>query len=187
MTKINTLLFAMILIADMLTGCKKDNDKIPDPPLHEGEVITSLRLTFTDSANSSNVATATFKDPDGDGGNAPTQFDTIRLDANKTYLVSILLLDETKTPADTISSEVKEEANDHHFFFHHTGVTVATTYLDEDTNTPPLPLGLKTRWKTGNAGNGTSQVILKHQPGEKDGTESPGETDIDITFRTEVQ
>ena len=186
MTKV---MFATAVIASAIVGCKKDKEEVPTPapPVNEEEVITTMKLIFTDSANTSNTVSATFKDPDGDGGSGATIFDTIMLQANKTYLVDILLLNETASPVDTISNEVAEEANDHHFFFHHTGVNIVTTYLDQDTNTPPLPVGLATKWKTGAVANGSSQVILKHQPGVKDGTETPGETDIEVTFATKIQ
>jgi hypothetical protein len=48
-------------------------------------------------------------------------------------------------------------------------------------------VGLQSQWTTGNAENGTTQIVLKHQPDVKDGTCAPGETDIDVTFVTEVQ
>jgi hypothetical protein len=186
MTKV---MFVAVVAASTIIGCKKDKDEVPNPPppANEEEVITTLKLIFTDSANTSNTITATFKDPDGDGGQGVTIHDTIQLQANKTYLVDILLLNEVASPVDTISNEVAEEANDHHFFFHYSGVNITTTYLDSDTNTPPLPLGLSTKWKTGAAANGTSQVILKHQPDVKDGSQAPGETDIDVTFQTKIE
>ncbi|MFN6038706.1 MAG: hypothetical protein ACK452_09590 [Bacteroidota bacterium] len=183
------LITSVFLLSVLSFSCKKD--KAPDPqtppPVNQGEVITTLKLIFTDSSNSSSVSAFVFKDADGEGGNGPTVFDTIKTQANKTYFVSILLLDETKNPVDTISNEVLEEANDHIFFFHHTGVNMNTSYLDQDSNNPPLPIGLSTKWKTGNVSNGTSQIILKHQPGTKNGSEIPGETDIDVIFQTKVE
>jgi hypothetical protein len=29
--------------------------------------------------------------------------------------------------------------------------------------------------------------VLKHQPGSKNGTEAPGETDVELNFYTQVQ
>lgn len=183
---------AFSLIAGMLamaTACKKDEDIKPvTPPVtNQQELITTVKLTFTDSANTSSVSTFTFNDPDGDGGAAPT-IDTIILAPNKTYLVSVLLLDATKTPVDTISNEVLEEANDHMLFYNHAGVGITTSYLDQDTNNPPLPIGLSTKWKTNaTTASGTSQVILKHQPGVKNGTMTPGDTDVDVVFPSRIQ
>lgn len=170
-------------------ACKKDKSQDPTnpAPVNPGELITTVSLIFTDSSNTSAAYTFTFKDTDGEGGNGPSVFDTIKIQANKTYYVSVLMLDETKTPTDTISNEVLNEANDHMIFFHHLGVNISTIYLDTDTNNPPLPIGISSKWKTGNVSNGNSHIILKHQPGTKNGTETPGETDVDITFNTLVE
>lgn len=173
----------------IVVGCKKDKNEVATPPVatNESEVITTLKLVFDDTTAANMDVVAVFDDQDGDGGNTPIQHDTIKLLANKIYHTTIYLLDKTKNPIDTISNEVKEEANDHHFFFNYSGVSVTSTYLDLDSNNPPLPLGLITRWVTGNASVGTSQIILKHQPGTKNGTQTPGETDIDVVFQTKIQ
>lgn len=170
----------------LFTSCKKDDDdpKNPGDP-NESELITTVRINFTDSAGTAPGVSVVFRDLDGEGGNAPTRFDTIRLQPSTTYYTEILLLNESALPADTISNEVAEEADDHLFFFLHTGVDITTTYLDQDSN--GLPLGLQTKWVTGAAGTGTSRVTLKHQPGVKDGSQAPGETDMELTFRSEVQ
>lgn len=188
-TKIKNILVAGLIISALFGGCKKDGNEVTDPktPENESEVITTIQLTFKDSADLSSSITATFKDPDGDGGKGPTVFDTIQLKSNKTYYATILLLDETKSPADTISNEVKKEGKDHLFFYHPTGPTVTVKYNDADTHSPPLPVGLSTIWKTGGVSTGTTKVILKHQPGVKNGTETPGDTDVDITFPTVVK
>lgn len=179
-----------ILAWTIFAGCKKDTDSpvIPPPPVNESEVMTTFRLTFVDSAGSAPTVTAQFRDPDGDGGNPPAQFDTIKLMSNNTYLAFILILDETKSPADTISKQIKAEANDHMFFFTPAaGVNETITILDYDTHTTPLPLGLQTKWKTGAVSAGTTGIVLRHQAGVKNGTYAPGETDINIIFQTLVQ
>jgi len=170
-------------------ACKKDDDSIsePPPPTNDEEVLTTFTIYFTDSANTSNVVSATFRDPDGDGGNPYVQFDTIKLQANKTYYAEVVILNETTTPTDTISKEIKNEANDHLFIFTSNGTNTSIIITDLDANTPPLPLVLQSKWKTGNVSLGTTQIVLKHQPGIKDGTAAPGVTDIDLTFQTKVQ
>lgn len=185
-TSILYIVSLTVVAATLFTSCKKDDDdpKNPGDP-NESELITTVRINFTDSAGTAPDVSVVFRDLDGDGGNAPTRFDTIRLQPSTTYFTEILLLDESKLPSDTISNEVAEEAEDHIFFFLHSGVNIATTYLDQDSN--GLPLGLSTKWVTGASGSGTSRVTLKHQPGVKDGSQAPGETDIELTFRSEVQ
>jgi hypothetical protein len=126
------LLLVATAVALVIAGCKKDKETVPDPeePANETEVMTTFKMTFVDSVNSANVITATFRDPDGDGGKPPVQFDTIKLEPNKTYLASVLILDETKSPADTTSNEIEEEANDHLFFYTPQGVNETVTILD---------------------------------------------------------
>ncbi len=183
-----------LAVAIILNACKKDDGAKPSnptSPTNQGEVITTMKVTLTDSANTSSSVSAIFNDPDGDGGNGPVQFDTIKVSMGKTYLVGIELFDKTKNPEDTISNEVANEANDHHFFFHFSGIpasSIILTYLDQDNNTVPLPLGLTTKWRMPNTtGTGSAQIILKHQPGVKDGTETPGDTDVDVTFQVAIQ
>lgn len=183
------LFIAATAVALIITGCKKDKETVPDPeePVNEIEVMTTFKLTFVDSANSTNIVTATFRDSDGDGGKAAVQFDSIKLAANKTYFTSVLILDETKSPADTTSNEVEEEANDHLFFYTPQGVNETITILDKDTHPTPLPVGLHTKWKTGGVSTGSTKIVLRHQPGVKDGTYAPGETDIEILFQTKIK
>jgi len=181
------LMFAAIISASIITGCKRDDDlvPVPQPVVNESEVITTIKLTLVDSSNSSNIKYATFRDPDGDGGTGFDVFDTIILEANKTWYTTVLLLNETVSPADTISNEVLEEANDHLFCFSPSGTSATVTITDTDGNS--LPIGLQSKWKTTSAGTGTMQVELKHQPGIKDGTCAPGETDIDVIFQVIIQ
>lgn len=182
---IKASLFALMISA-AITSCKKDDDlpEVPQPNENEEEVITTMKLTFIDSASVQPTVTATFRDPDGDGGNGPDIFDTIRLANNTTYFTSILLLNETVTPADTISNEVLDEGGDHLFCFTASGANVTVVRTDSDGT---YEIGLQSTWYTENASNGTVQVVLKHQPGVKDGTCSPGETDIDVTYVTQIQ
>lgn len=177
-----------LIAALFITGCKKDDDDIEEPTnTNTSEVMTTLKLTFVDSAGAAPNVIAQYRDPDGDGGNSPVQFDEIRLLANRTYFATVVIQDETKSPVVTISDEVIEESNDHLFFYTPTNVNATVTITDQDSNTPPLPLGINTKWRTQAASSGTVRVVLRHQPGEKDGTYAPGETDIDLTFQAVVE
>jgi hypothetical protein len=183
--KNNKLIVCLTAAIITLHACKKDADlpKLPEP-INEPEVITSLTLTFTDSANASNVITASFIDNDGDGGNQPSTFDTIKLKPNITYFTSLSIFNSIVN--EEITAEIVEEANDHLFIYKPTGIDLAIIVTDSDSNTPALPIGLKSKWRAGNVGNGAVQIILKHQPGIKDGTEAPGDTDVDLNFQTKI-
>ena len=108
------------------------------------------------------------------------RFDTIRLDSNCTYFATILLLNETASPVDTISNEVLEETDDHLFCFTPSGSSASVTVTDRDGNN--LPIGLQSTWITTSAGSGTMNVTLHHQPGIKNGDCALGETDVEVLF-----
>lgn len=182
--KKNILLLAATCAVLTAISCKKDVSN-PTPPTNESEVITTLRLVFVDSANTSDIRIAEFRDPDGPGGVSYDRFDTIRLARNSTYYTQIILLNETVNPADTISKEVLEEGDEHLICYTPSGTSAAVTSTDLDSNN--LPIGLQSIWHTTAAGNGAMLIVLKHQPGIKNGNCSVGETDVEVDFPVEVQ
>jgi hypothetical protein len=205
--------YAVTALALTFTACKKDKKSeplTPGPTPNPEELITTMKVMVN---NGTVTTTYMFKDPDGDGGQAAfygpgtnslsTQADSvINLVAMKNYTVNILLLDETKNPVDTISKEVLEEGADHMFFFNQTnptgtvpnasvaisGTNLTVKYLDSDGAGTPRPIGLKSEWITGalSTNKAPLKITLKHQPGAKDGTYPPGETDIEVTFKIKV-
>lgn len=185
--KMKTKMIAVLGLAFIagLSSCKKDEDLVetPQPTVNEEEVITTMTLTFTDDAGVQPNVTVTFRDPDGDGGVGPDIFDTIRLQNNTVYNMSITLLNETETPAEDMTAEVLDEDDEHLFCFTPTGADVAIVRTDSDGM---FEVGLESQWTVGAVSNGTTQITLKHQPGVKDGTCAPGETDVDVTFVTEI-
>lgn len=186
MNRIAHLLTLLIVTCFLLPACDEKPKDIPLPG-NEEELITTITILLKDSITATETF-VTYRDIDGTGGNPP-DFDSIVLKPNTTYFATIYLLDESNpSKIDTISEEVKAEANDHQFFFSASGVNLSVSYLDEDTNTPPLPIGLSTRWKTeAVSGPGKLRIVLKHQPGIKNGNEANGETDIDVEFFTELK
>lgn len=179
---IQLLLLSLLILT--FSACIDDEPKPNNPPTNDSELITTLKIILTDSSDNS-VKTFVFRDTDGDGGNNPTKFDTIVLDASRTYSVSILLLDESKTDIDTISNEVLEEADEHLFVFTPSGVNLNIKITDMDSK--GFPIGLLSKWKTGAVSNGNITIALKHQPGVKDGSSIPGETDIEIAFPIRIE
>ncbi|RRB04550.1 hypothetical protein [Larkinella rosea] len=167
----------------LLAGC---NDKADEPePADENELITTVNLKFTESGTTT-TQTFSYRDTDGDGGQAPTKFDKITLKANKTYDLAVELLDESKTPVDDVSKEVAEKGIEHLFVYTLTPNTLATyTYGDKDAKN--LPIGLKGTLKTNAAGTGKLKVQLRHQPNAKDGTPTPGSDDVNVDFDLTVQ
>lgn len=180
-------MFIAAVAATGLIACKKDKKPTVTnpPPVNQEELITTFRIEFTDINGVQPPVTAQFADIDGPGGNAPSAFDTIRLQSGTTYNATITLLNESVTPAENISDEVQEEGEDHLFCFDPVAaLNLAITRMDSDGT---HGIGLATQWVAGAASAGDITIRLKHQPGVKDGTCGPGETDIELTFKVEIQ
>lgn len=177
-----TYLFVFSAIAFSLNSCK------PEKTVNEeNEVITTLVVKVRDAVTDAPVGNFTFKDLDGDKPNLPVQFDTIKLAPSKTYKVDLVLLDETKSPIDTTSKEILALKDDHLFVFKPTPGSGFVTVAITDKDSKNLPVGLESTWTTGTSANGALQIILRHQPDVKNGTESPGDTDLDVTFQVKLQ
>lgn len=186
-----------------LSGCKQDDPVKEDTP----ELITRATLTFAPVGGGSPVI-ATATDPDGDGVQNITVDGSINLEMNKTYVLSISLINELAVPTDpsyNITDEVEAEGVEHMFFFSWTNNVFADPAGDgnidkrsdvvnyeggansKDENN--LPLGLTTTWASATtAASGSFRVMLKHQPNLKSETSDSniGETDLDITFSIEI-
>lgn len=176
---------AALLLAFPLafSSCSDDND---DPtPDEDNEQITTVTYVLTPTTAGGSTATVTWRDTDGTGGNAPT-IGTLNLRPNTTYTGAITLLDETKTPVANITDEVAKESDEHLFIYTGTPASLLNiTRTDRDAKN--LEIGLATRVVTTAAGSGTLKVTLRHQPGSKDGSATPGDTDIEVTFPVTVQ
>lgn len=180
-----SIMLALGALSLVVVGCKKDAVKPADDHEHnDGELITTLELKFSGKGvvNDDTTFVVTFDDPDGDGGNAPIKLDQINLLKNTDYSVELTLLDKSKTPYDTISNEVLEEADDHLFFYSSNPVNLLNiTITDKDSKNRNL--GLRSNWRTNTAaGSGKVKVKLMHQPGVKDGKSEVGDTDVEVEF-----
>jgi hypothetical protein len=170
------ILFAFAVIALSLNACKKD--KLPD--VEEEELITTISLTFTNTTNATDVKTITWRDLDGDGGNAPV-ISPLNLKPNAVYSVVVAsLLNETESPAEDVKAEVIAENFDHLFVYKTSGANLTFSNFDKDRNN--LPVGITATAISGAASTGTFTIILRHQPDVKNGTETPGSTDLEAVF-----
>jgi hypothetical protein len=157
-----------------------NNDKEDPQPDEDNEQITTVRYELTPVGGGPTI-TALYRDMDGDGGATPA-VTGLTLAPNTAYNGKIVLLDETKNPVVDISDEVKEEADEHLFVFTLTGTNVTVTRTDKDKNNREV--GLETRLQTATPYliPGTLRITLRHQPGTKDGTATPGDTDVEVDF-----
>ena len=177
------LLAPALLALGLLGGCSKD--ETPLPAVRENELITSLRLKFVNQASPTDVRLATWKDLDGQGGNVPV-IDAITLPANAVYTLTVdAVLNETSATSEDVTPEIVREANNHLFVYKPTGAPLTVVVTDKDSQ--GLPFGLQARATTAGAGSGSLRVVLRHQVGTKDGTETPGSTDFDTSFPVTIQ
>ena len=185
------------LAAVTFVACESDDDDDTPSAVNEEELITDLRLTFTNSVDLSDT-TFIYSDTDGPGGSDPIVDDIILSDST-VYTVSIEVLDASN-PSDVedITEEIAEEDEEHQFFFipangADSSLTVVydPTELDENGN----PVGLSSTWTTlgATASGATVRVVLRHEldksaSGVSDGdiTNAGGETDIEVTFNLSV-
>jgi hypothetical protein len=150
-----------------------------------------MQLTFVPVGGGTTVMYK-FDDPDGPGGGAPTK-DQIVLAPNKTYNVTLQLLNKTVTPAQDVTAEVAAEAQAHRFYYEPTGASnITVSALNNDA--AGMPLGITSTWTTGAAATGNIKVTLRHYPGNppnkatSDPVNSPkSSTDIEVDFNTRVQ
>lgn len=171
--------------ATLLTTACKNDDNTPDV-VNEEEVITTLIVTLT---NGNDNVIMTSRDLDGDGPNAPTVTTVGTLTAGQTYSGTAQFLNETESPAENITTEVIEEADEHQVFYIPGGGLDATIqYSDMDSQGNPL--GVQTNFIANNMSSGTLNVTLRHEPMKpNDGTlsDAGGETDVTVTFDLDIQ
>jgi len=176
---------ATVLFTILLASCSKDNET-PEA-VNEEELITTLKVTLV-PVSEGNTIVLTTRDLDGDGPNEPVVTVSSNLTAGVAYNGTIELLDETKSPADNITEEVEEEADEHQFFYtigSGLDVTATATNLDSEGNL----LGTEFELTANTASSGSLTFTLRHEPTKpNDGLSSAGgETDIAATFSITVE
>ena len=185
-SKLSLILFLFTFA--FLTSCNDDDDIGGGGG--EEELITTLNFTLT--STSGDVVTLSFQDLDGDGGDDPI-ISGGTLAANTTYTGITTFLNESETPAEDVTIEVREEDDEHQvFFIPSSSLNATVSYSDEDD--AGNPVGLTSSLTTGDASSGTLQIILRHEPDKSasgvaggDITNAGGETDIEVSFDVTIQ
>jgi hypothetical protein len=183
MKTMKTSAFYALLTLAML-GCS-DDDTTPEI-INEDELITTVILTLTPDSGDQVVLTTI--DLDGDGPDEPVTTVVGNFSENKQYQGAVQFLNETEDPAEDITQEVIEEADEHQVFYTISeGLNIQTTYEDQDSQGNPL--GVQITLSTGAASEGSLTVTLRHEPVKpNDGLESAGgETDISTSFDVSIQ
>ncbi|PSG88140.1 type 1 periplasmic binding fold superfamily protein [Aurantibacter aestuarii] len=183
-------IYALIILSIVFTSCSNDDDNSSTTlpaVVNEEEVITTLNVRL-EPVGGGTVITLQTRDLDGDGPNPPAVTVSGNLQNGITYNGSIELLNETVDPADDITVEVEEEADEHQFFFT-TGnnLDVTTTYENFDNNGNNL--GTEFSLTANTISTGTLTFTLRHEPTKPNTglADAGGETDISATFNLEIQ
>ena len=175
------LLFIYGLIGLTALSCSKD--EVPEE-INEEELITTVEVAL--SSAEGNVTLA-YRDLDADGPQPPTISVSGPLKSGVRYVGAITFLNESESPAEDITEEVKEEGLEHQFFYTiGTGLDVTTAYsnLDSEGN----PLGTEFTLTAGAVSSGTLTFTLRHEPNKPNTglSDADGETDIEVAFDIEV-
>lgn len=184
MIKIKYLIPVIIGLV-LFVSCSKD-----DHPeyTHEEELITTMTVTLKPSG-SGNEVVLSYEDLDGVDGPKKAEISVVgEFASSSTYNGTIKLLNKTEDPAENITEEVEEEAEEHQFFYTVSeGLNITTAYVDKDKNGNDL--GLKFTLTTGEASSGTLTITLRHEPKKPSETlaDAGGETDVTATFNVAVK
>ncbi len=179
-------IFTLLMFAGTLMNSCSDDDPAPEP-INEEEIITTFTATFVPQGGGANI-TLQSRDLDGDGPNAPVVTVSGDFLSNTVYNGTLVLLNETETPAENITDEVEAEDEEHQFFFSIGGGLDATTeYANFDSNGNPL--GTEFTLSAGAASSGSLGFTLRHEPIKPNTglNDAGGETDIAVTFSVTIQ
>ena len=205
------------LMALVLNSCDKEEQVVAPSIDNEALTTVQLKLTNVDDASDTTSAQwEQLLDSNGNPEPVDVSKANLTLKANTTYSAEIVILDKSQDPVFNVSDEIKERANYHIFFFQPLPtneplvipaptdgdvypapiptpvpdgdpLNLSVTITDQDTNNPPLPVGLESKFETGAASTGWLRVVLRHQPNVKDGTYAPGSTDLDVGFNVTIR
>ena len=181
----------LILVASSLfTACKKDEKELPEPV--EQEVITTAKFHVTGADGFDKTFVYKVENGFNNGTPGSINIDDIVLAPGKEYNATITLLNEKENPAEDITTEVQSENSEHLFIYESNPATGAgsITFKSGDKDAEGNPFNQVIVFSTGDAGNGTLTITLKHQPTNKNATTADaagGETDVEAIFPVKLQ
>jgi hypothetical protein len=146
---------AFIILVLVVSACNKAAQTVT-PSLPGNEFLTTVQLQLINNADPTDVQLASSTQI------SPTthtyQVDSIytnlafmRLKANSTYTGRVLILDETKSPFDTVSTEILARENYHLFFFEPSPVLASAFNVSNTTTYIP-----QADWLTGQPASDTT-------------------------------
>lgn len=180
----------VLLTAVLFTACSKDKVDTPEP--EEQELITTMRLVVTNSTGFNK--TFNYKVDNGFTSSqiGNVEIDDIVLAANTDYNVEVQVLNESVAPPENITEEVKEESNDHLFFYESKPSQGAGSlvFSNGSKDADGQPFNQTIIFSTGDIGTGQLILALKHLPTNKSGqtqAEVGGETDAQAIYPVRIE
>jgi len=180
----------VLLLSVAFTACKKSED---NPAPDEQELITTIKLTLTNSTNAADVKTYTYKVENGFNSTSPgiVIADTLKLQAGVAYNSSIIVLNEKANPVEDITSEIVSEKDEHLFLLTSVPATGAgaVAFSNGATDNAGKPFNITGVVTAGTTGSGHLNLYLLHQPTDKSGTTlaaAGGETDVAAVYPVRI-
>jgi hypothetical protein len=191
MKKTIIVAIAIALIATMFASCKKD-DPVVDPVVTEEELITTMKLTVSDTSGGTWSFIYKVENGFGSSSQGTVQIDTIKLAPAKVYTYSIEVLNESENPVENITEEVLEEKDEHLFLIISNPASGAGSLASSEgsKDNQNLPFNQTGKFTAGAAGTGTLTISLLHEPTNKNGTTTAatgGSTDAEAVFPVMLQ
>lgn len=146
---------ALIILVLVFSACNKAAQTVT-PSLPGNEFLTTVELQLTNTADPTDVqlAIATQISPYTHTYQVDSIYNNLafmRLKANSTYSGRVIILDETKTPFDTVSVEILARENYHLFFFEPSPVLASNFVVSNTTTYIP-----QSDWLTGQPASDTT-------------------------------
>ena len=159
--------------------------------VNEEEIITTMIVTLTANDGSADVVLQ-MQDLDGNGANVPVITVGSPISGMTSYSGSIVWLNETEDPAENVTLEILQEADEHQVFFTiGDGLPIQVVYADEDSNGYPVGVDfILAPTEAGVTGSGSLIITLVSEPVKpNDGTvgSAGGSTEIQASFPVVVE
>ena len=177
----------MLSLSMVLTSCLQmldpHDDEHDDHHNDDHSAVTTVTLQLIEHGTS-DTTRVVWEDLDGVGGNNPNRIDTLTLKPGKTYIGSIRFENSTNAQTVDLTSEVRQESDEHQVFYAVSDSLGRVTVVDQDER--GLPIGLSYLFDTAQTPSekGSLTVSLYHYATQssKNGTDPASETDVEVTF-----
>ena len=170
---------AILLGALLFCACTETSTNPVDGD--DQELVTTLSITLHPTGGGTPLS-AVWEDIDGVGGNAPNRIDTLTVEPNTQYSMTVEVFNRSVQPEEDLTPEIVAEGTQHQFFYSTIDVSATVVYDDADAN--GLPIGQTSLIQALEVSEGSISIELSHfdDPTTKDGVTKSNETDIAVTL-----